>query len=299
MASDTHVYLLGRPPIDEYLGFVIQASSGGTYDLSAEATKWRAARDRIDQLSLVEAGAADGHVPGGPKGQLKAKADAFMAQPVTKNAYAILPASVGIVELDRLVVFQKQINLSYANQLQAAATNIDIESETLFDYCINATGARPSIARGQANANTFTFVSPSTDARFLGSALLDATAVTGYSIPGHVESVVVLFVGYGINALAVVDAGGRLILNNGSHRAYALRKAGATHAWAVVQQASKEEDLSIMPVVQQNVELYLRSTRPPMLRDYFNPDLVASIEVPRRNRQVKLQFGLEQLDVPS
>src|SRR5437899_12918387 len=108
MPKDPHIFLLGRPPIDEYLGFVVQAAGGGPYDPGSEAAKWHAARARIDQLSNSEAGVPDSHSPAQPPEGLQAKAAAFLAEPVTRNAYAVLPTSVGLVELDRLIVYQKQ-----------------------------------------------------------------------------------------------------------------------------------------------------------------------------------------------
>jgi hypothetical protein len=133
----------------------------------------------------------------------------------------------------------------------------------------------------------------------LGATLVDATQVTGYVPQGYATSAVVLFVGYGPNALSVVATNGRLILNNGSHRAYALRDAGFTHAWAVVQHATRPEDLSILPVVQQNPQPYIQSSRPPLLKDYFNSQLTKVVNVPSRAREVKVQFGFEALDSPA
>jgi len=115
---------------------------------------------------------------------------------------------------------------------------------------------------------------------------------------GRPHSAVVLQVGYGVNALNVLSVGGRLILNNGSHRAYALRAAGLTHAPAVVQTVTREDQLNVIPLVQQNRELYLAHPRPPMLKDYFNAELCEVIQAPRKLRQVRVQFGVEQLDAP-
>ena len=88
------------------------------------------------------------------------------------------------------------------------------------------------------------------------------------------------------------------MLNNGSHRAYALRASGATHAIAVVQEVTSQEQLVMVPAVQQNPPLYFLSPRPPMLKDYFNPAVTEVIEAPRRIRQIRLQFAAEQSEAP-
>ncbi len=40
-------------------------------------------------------------------------------------------------------------------------------------------------------------------------------------------------------------------------------------------------------------QFYLQSRQPPMLKDYFNPVLHATIDAPRRVRHIRLQFGME------
>jgi len=44
---------------------------------------------------------------------------------------------------------------------------------------------------------------------------------------------------------------------------------------------------------------YLKSARPPMLRDYFDPALRKIVPVYRKNRVVRIQFAVEQTDIPA
>lgn len=74
--------------------------------------------------------------------------------------------------------------------------------------------------------------------------------------------------------------------------------AGIKTVPAVVQDVNREEELGVAPPVQQNKNLYLEHPRPPMLRDYFNASLHQVVQVPRRSRQIRLQFGMEPQDVP-
>jgi hypothetical protein len=173
-----------------------------------------------------------------------------------------------------------------------------MESPEMFDFCTSQNQPQPSINGIQSTQNSFVFSSSSTDARFLGARLLDADHIAGYTPMGIPISAVVLYIGYGVNAINVIRINGRLVLNNGSHRAYALKASGATHAIAVVQEIARPEELSMIPAVQQNPALYLEAARPPMLRDYFNPALTETIEAPRRLRQIRVQFGMDALDAP-
>ncbi len=106
-------------------------------------------------------------------------------------------------------------------------------------------------------------------------------------------------VGFGSNFLNAIQAEGRLVLNNGSHRAYALRDLGIMHAPCIVQHVSRREELEVLnQQLHAEPDRYLKAARPPMLKDYFDPLLRAVLQVPRRKRQVKVTFGIKVLDVP-
>jgi hypothetical protein len=297
--TEPHVFLIGRPPIEEYLAFLTQAAAGESVDLQLAVGEWRKAADVVDHLLVTEAGAADGQDVGTVPPALQGSVQKFLNDPVVANTYAVLAPSIGLVELDRLVVYQRQINKTYASRLRSSIKKWRRDSTGLLNFCLSLNQSRPPLSRLQANQNTFVFRSPSSDARFLGATMLDASQITGYTPQGYAHSAVVLFIGYGPNALSVVVVNGRLILNNGSHRAYALREAGFTHAWAVVQKVVRQEDLTILPTVQQNLALYVQSPRPPMLKDYFNPTLRKVINVPTKVREIKVQYGVEALDAPA
>ena len=55
-----------------------------------------------------------------------------------------------------------------------------------------------------------------------------------------------LVVGFSSNYLNVVAAEGRLVLNNGYHRVYALRERGVTHVPCVMQRVTRREELELV-----------------------------------------------------
>ena len=60
VASDPHVFLIGRPPIGELVGFIrTMAVDGQSVDLGSLTAEWRAANDQVLKLEKDEAGAAD------------------------------------------------------------------------------------------------------------------------------------------------------------------------------------------------------------------------------------------------
>ena len=238
------IFLLGRPPIEEYLGFLVQASSSNDIDLTGPAARWRTAAQVLDDLGRSEAGAADGQAVSPLPAELQEKAARYLSDPAVTASYLACPPELGILSLDELVVFQRQINMRYAAELQALIGDWKETDEQLFDFCLAVNQPQPAINGMQVSANTFVFSSVSTDARFLGVRLLDASRVTAPAPSGRAHTAVVLFVGYSVNALSVANVNGRLILNNGSHRAYALRSAGITRVPALVQAITREDQLS-------------------------------------------------------
>src|SRR5437899_11154194 len=129
---------------------------------------------------------------------------------------------------------------------------------------------------------------------------LHAGRIKDYPPPGDVVGVVGIAVGFGPNFMNAVYAENRLILNNGSHRAYALRKLGITHVPCIVQHVSSRDELDVVASseVCSNPDLYLQRPRPMMLRDYFHPKLHKVMPVHRRSRQVTVRFEVEEQYVP-
>jgi hypothetical protein len=299
--ADEHVFLTGRPPMGEFLGFVTGQSVGGqAQEMSALADRWRRANDHIHNLEVREAGWADSPTLGSIPTEQQTLRDSVLADPMYRRSFQIVPAEISIVELDRLVVFQKHINLEYVARLKR-----DLGSEPspdrIFKFCLPFDHPQPPVTSGQITQNAFMFVSPSTDLRLLEVAPLSAAQLTNYTSQGPVSGVVAMVVGFGSNFLNVIHAENRLVLNNGSHRAYALRDLGITHVPGIVQHVTRRDELEVIAPgdLSTKPDLYLREPRPPLLKDYFDPALRSILPVPRRNRQVKVMFGAETLDVPA
>jgi hypothetical protein len=299
-AREPRAYLLGIPPMEDYLSFLIQASPGENPDMAAAGQRWRGAAEVWRQLAEAEAGAADSQLVAPLSEQLAARASAFLASPEVATSYVTSAPQVAVVPLDGLVISQRFVNLDYAEQLGGDIGRVDpsLDSESMFDFCMAIGQPEPPLSGLQASGSTFVFSSRSADARFLGARLVDAGSLQGPVPGGRPVSAVVLYVGFGTNSLTVVELGGRLLLSNGGHRCYALRAAGATHAIAVVQHLSTRDELSVVPAVQQSPTQYLDAPRPPMLKDLFDERLVEVLQAPRRLRQISIQFGMQQGDAP-
>lgn len=289
--SDPYVYLMGRPPMTEWLGFMQYQTEGGAQeDPRRLADEWRRANDRITELEAAEAGLADS-VPIAPlPATMAALASELTEDAAFQRNFTVVPISIGLVELDRLVVFQKQINLAYVDHLKGHGDLIQDDAR-IFRLCMPTGAAVPPVAAHRVAPNAIDFVSPSNDLRLLSADLLPVDALVGRV--GRPTGGVALVVGFGGNYLSAVQAEGRLVLNNGSHRAYLLRQLGITHAPCVVQHVSRPEELEVvLPEVNAQPERYLHDPRPPLLKDYFDDRLRRIVHLGRTARHVRVSFGV-------
>jgi hypothetical protein len=108
-------------------------------------------------------------------------------------------------------------------------------------------------------------------------------------------------VGFGSNFVNAVLAERRVILHNGSHRAYTLRRMGITHIPCIVQHVSSRAELEwIGPSrVRRSPDQYLKDPRPSILKDYFDPRLHTVMRVRRRLHTVTVKLQVEQDWVPA
>jgi len=300
-AINEHVFLIGHPPISEFLSFVrVMTTNGHAIDQGQLVREWRTANDRVLELEAEERGLADNPSLQPIPDHLLELQRQTLADSIFQRAFQHLPSDLAMVELDRLIVYQKHINLHYVNFLKARLGYHPTEEE-VFRLALCTNRDLPPFRSMQTAVNSYSFISPSNDFRFLEVALLDPNQVRDSFATGPVSAVIALKVGFGSNFLNVLHVENRLVLNNGSHRAYALRDLGITHAPCVVQHISRRDELELVGSsdLQQNPDRLLKAPRPPLLKDYFDPRLRQIIPVVQKNRMVKVSFGLEQNDIPS
>ncbi len=298
---DDHVFLIGRPPLGEFLGFVrLVAVEGQKVSQRQLAEEWRRANDHVREFETREAGWADNPEIQALPAEASELNQRLLADPMLKQSFQVVPTSVGMVELDRLVVFQKQINLSFVKSLQEALGR-EPDFERVFRFCLPFDHPHPPAQIMQMAGNAFTFISHSNDLRFLDASLFDPVQILGYAPQGPAVAVVGLVVGYGSNFLNAALIEGRLVLGNGSHRAYALREIGITRVPCLIQHVTRRDELEVLGFgdLHKNADNYLKSPRPPVLKDYFDPELRKLVQVPRKLRQVRITFGVEQVDIPA
>jgi hypothetical protein len=300
LAGENHFFLLNRVSLDEYLSFMASYPvDAASLDRRQLAEEWRSAHDLMEQLRESEATWADEPAIHALPDVVKPLVEKVKHDPIFAKAYGDAPVEFGLVELDRLVVSQKLVCAEHLDRLQALL-GPKPEPDALFRFCLPYDHPPSPFRAGRVNDDTFAFHSESSDLRFLDAVLLQPEQISGYQAMGPVAGVIALFVGFGSNYLNVIEVEGRLLLNNGHHRACALRHMGLTHAPVVIQRAANMEELDVLAprAVRRNPDFYLRSPRPPVLKDYFDPRLCQHVRLAMSTKQVRIGYSVEELDMP-
>ena len=295
------LYLTGRPTLKRFVRFVRQEAIQPEDDATLIA-EWQGAKERLRKLKREEAGCADNPVTTAVPvdGKYEALLSEFLKDPLVQNGFNTVPTEVAFVELDSLVVYQKHIDLAFVRQLKKTLGPAPSDEE-IFRACLPYDHPHPPAKWSRVNDNSYTFISPSCDMRFLKAMPLQARHIKGYPHPGAVVGVVGLAVGFGSNFLNALRFENRLILNNGSHRAFTLRDMGFTHVPCVVQHVSTRDELEVVAAsaIRRDPDIYFKHPRPPMLKDYFDPALRKVMPAHRRVRQITVKFQVEETYIPA
>jgi hypothetical protein len=301
-AADETLYLIGRPTLREFRRYVRRHAVCPDDD-DALAGEWQAAQRHIQRLEKDEAGLADN-----PSLTPITDADRdykpllleFLKDPLVRHNFNIVPTEIALVELDRLVVWQKHIHLTHVRKLQNRL-GPEPDEEDVFRFSLPFEHPHPPVKWSRVRHGKYVFMSPSNDLRFLGTMPLKSRHIANYPPPGSLVGVIGIAVGFGSNFMNAFRFGNRILLNNGSHRACALREAGVTHAPCIVQHCASREELEMVAgeEIAADADQFFNAPRPSMLKDYFDPKLRKLFASRRRHRQVTVKFEVEEDSVPA
>lgn len=294
-----NLYLKGRPTLKSFIHFVRSNAVHAPREQEL-AEEWKEAQGHIAELEKTEAGAAENPAITKLGPEYEPLLMELLKDPILKHSFNTVPSEIALVELDRLVVHQKHIDLTFVGELQKKLGPGPTQAE-IFRTCLPYDHPTPPVKWCQVGPDRYVVMSPSNDLRFLGPMHLKPGQIRDYPPPGNVAWVLGLGVGFGSNFLNAIHAENRLILNNGSHRAYAMRAMGMTHVPCIIEHVSSREELEMVASskVRREPDLYLKHPRPSMLRDYFNPRLHKVVEVQRQSTQIIVSFDVDEISVPA
>lgn len=298
MSSDSteETLLLGAQPLPDLLNLASSLEGLGRPPTRAQlADRWRSAARHYQRLAVSEAGAADGaDIRPLPKAMNRHLAQ-LVELPGVRRTFDTVPVAFGLVELDKLVISQHSMTQAVVDRIMANHP-LPLGPKALAELCLPLKPPAANFHLASRSGREFTFVADAHDMRFLDAQVLDPADVRQADVMGHPQAVVALSVGFSANLLNGVRYNGRVAINNGHHRALALRKMGFTHAPCLIQPCASEDDLGEAATRElcDNVELYFHAPRPPLLRDFDHPTLTLSVRAPCMRRVVTLRVDVQR-----
>src|SRR5258706_9974727 len=175
------LWLLGQPPLGRLLDFFEDTVvDGATASRAALIDEWRVANDYYQELERSEAGLAN------QKGilreldpELVPLAAEVKAHPRYPRAFDTLPTQFGMVELDRLIIYQRHVTQNFVDSL-AARIGPSPDPAALFRVCLPLGVPEAPVQIRRVGSRRYVFRCESTDFRFHEPALLRADQTTGY-----------------------------------------------------------------------------------------------------------------------
>lgn len=128
------LWLLGQPPLNDYLDFVCRNAGGETRRRDEIIAEWRHANEHLAKLEVTEAGLADRIRCRKLPGKMLPLAENLRQQDLFRNTIDRVPTTIEMVELDRIVVSQRHVTLPFVRKL-AAGLEARPKAADLFRFC--------------------------------------------------------------------------------------------------------------------------------------------------------------------
>lgn len=288
--------LMGPRHLDELLEQVASYSVAGPVPSRADVTAlWRQGVSEYQRLAQSEAGAADMPTIRPLPKSMARHIERLVEQEGVRRTFDTVPVAFGLVELDTLVISQYSMTQAVVDHI-VSAHPLPLSPSKLVELCLPQKPIAADFRLAGQTDREFTFVSDAHDMRFLDAQVLSPVQVQQAPVMGHPGAVLALSVGFSSNLLNVVRYNGRLALNNGHHRAHALKALGFTHVPCLIQPCASVSDLEQAGTreICANADLYFDAPRPPLLRDFANPLLAHAFQAPRMRRVLTLKLDVQR-----
>lgn len=289
------VWLLGQPHLHDFLRFVKTKVVGGSRMCPRQLTdQWRAANDLYYDLEKSEAGAVDSGEPQplpAALGQLEAE---LRRSSHFRQSYDTLPTAIEMVDLEKLIVSQDHVANLFSD---ARGRNLGAQPDLdgLFRFCLPVEPATPPVTIRRISSDRYILSSFSTDLRAHQPCLLTREKIPVVDSFGPTVAMLGIGVGFGSNFMSAIRSEGRLVLQNGHHRAFALYGLGIRKVPCLVESVTRTDELALTAEgdLVDRPAFYFRAARPPMLRDFFNPQLTMRLPMRALETMIEVQVKVD------
>ena len=225
--------------------------------------------------------------------------EAIKLNPAITNTFSKHVLDFRMVEIDNLIAVQRNVLLDYVDQLTKKIPKNPSEDD-LLKFCLIPEQQVPLPKPTRKNSKSWYFSSPSHDFRFLGGFLkkeLTREDIQSTKVGGFPTHAFMLFVGYGAACMNAFSVNGRMVLSNGFHRAYALRKKGIKKIPLLIKKIGNA-DLEFPDEVKGLKKDYLlKHPRPILIKDFFNDDLVRIFKRKQATTVLNINWNSEKISI--
>lgn len=293
------IRLLGQPQLGDYLHYVRKTVIGGSdIHRATLVDEWREANDYYYDLEQSEAGIADQVDHRDLDPDLTPLVEEVKNDPRYVNTFDTLPVRFGMVELEKLIVYQINVTRQFVDGL-ASRIGPDPDPESLFRFCLPLEASNAPVRIQRIGPRRYSFISESSDLRLHDTVLLKPDQLCGYASFGPIVGAVAVVVGFGSNFLNVIQVDNRLLLNNGYHRACAMYAAGIRYAPCIIETVTRRDELNLTAdeAVRDNPAFYFKAKRPPLLKDFFDPKIRKILPVPKLLGTIEVSFETREHEI--
>jgi len=266
--------------------------------LDAITQAWAAASARMTQLAQTEAGEPDAIGILDPPAELSARLLEISTDRLFRASFSALPTSFKVVEIDKLVAPQRDVNLDYVEELRTRIPGNTLQH--LLEFCVGPRSTPPEWKILQTAQNQLVVTSKSLDLRFLGGyrkQLTEEDIAVAHG-GGQPVEVVSLLIGYGAAPINVFQVGTRLVLGNGFHRVVAMRAEGIARMPVVVQHVAQPEIEFPDQYLGLTRAYLVEDPRPVMIKDFFDDALTIELRLAPRRKTLKISWVTEESVIP-
>ena len=257
---------------------------------------WQEATESLREIEKEESGAANKCETFDISSGL---IEAIKLNPAITNTFSKHVLDFRMVEIDNLIAVQRNVLLDYVDQLTKKIPKNPSEDD-LLKFCLIPEQQVPLPKPTRKSSRSWYFTSPSHDFRFLGGFLKKELTKEDIQFPkvgGFPTHAIMLFVGYGAGCMNAFSVNGRLILSNGFHRAYALRRKGIKKIPILIKKIGNA-DLELPDEVKGLKKDYLlKHPRPILMKDFFNDNLVRSFKRKQATTVLNINWNSDKVSI--
>ncbi len=273
--------LIGWVPHNEAIHLLLGRNPAPGEDLTRVEGIFKAKKTAVDERKkhTPETSILDTH-------GLHLDIEGLAQNPLLKTAFAPHTWSVKVVDLRRIIAFQKAVNV---DGLEERVRPVIDDPSMLAEFCLpGEQPVPPQGLIGDVDQKGYTISSLNPNLRIAGTQVQQVLVAPEEGMQPMSMLAVTFLVSMGTSYLQVAHYNGRDFLRDGYHRAAALLHAGINEVPCVYIEAKNFEEVGANPATMLSYEV-LFGDRPPLLGDFWDDSVAADVEQPAARKAVRLR----------